>query len=171
VCVCVLPSLEQFKEAINDEDFEDLLKDAQVDPKGVAAQDLPKKLLPFRSISGRQVPWGSAERNAEVTKLMVEHRWYGQGSHFVNLAPDDVHNPGAVRFVGYDQAPAQVGDDDGPARVRSSSGGDGGGSGGGSSDCAIRRTMRGGTPANRSPCYWCPSVRCHTLKCFDTCGV
>jgi len=31
--------LEQFKEAINDEDFGDLLKDAQADPKGVAAQD------------------------------------------------------------------------------------------------------------------------------------
>ena len=30
----------QFMEAINDEDFEDLLKDAQADPKGVAAQDL-----------------------------------------------------------------------------------------------------------------------------------
>ena len=40
----------------------------------------------------------------------------------MNLAPDDVHNPSALRllhpFVGYDQAPAQVGDDDGPARVR-----------------------------------------------------
>jgi len=33
-------AFEQFKEAINDEDFEDLLKDAQADPKGVAAQDL-----------------------------------------------------------------------------------------------------------------------------------
>jgi len=37
-------------------------------------------------------------------------RWYGPGSHYVNLAPDDVHNPSVVRFchpfVGYDQAPA-----------------------------------------------------------------
>ena len=32
-------AFEQFKEAINDEDFEDLLKDAQADLKGVAAQD------------------------------------------------------------------------------------------------------------------------------------
>ena len=63
---------------------------------------------------------------------MAEHRWYGPGRHFVNLAPDDVHNPGAVRlcnpFVGYDEAPAQVGDNDGPARVRGSGGNDGGGS-------------------------------------------
>jgi len=122
-------AFEQFKEAINDEDFEDLLKDAQVDPKGVAAQDLLKKLLPFLNISGRQVPWGNNERNAEVTKLMAEHRWYGPGSHFVNLAPGDVHNPSVVRlchpFVGYDEAPAQVGDDDGPARVRGSGGDDG----------------------------------------------
>ena len=58
----------QFKEAINDKDFEDMLKDAQADPKGVAAQDLLKKVLPFLNISGRQVPWGNAERNAEVTK-------------------------------------------------------------------------------------------------------
>jgi len=97
-------------EAINDEDFKDLLKDAQADPKGVAAQDLLKKVLPFLKTSGRQVPWGNAERNSEVTKLMAEHRWYGPGSHFVNLAPGDVHNPSAVRLchplVGYDQAPS-----------------------------------------------------------------
>jgi len=62
-------AFEQFKEAINDEDFEDLLKDAEADPKGVAAQDLLKKVLPCR-----QVPWGNVERNAEVTKLMAEHR-------------------------------------------------------------------------------------------------
>jgi len=88
------------------------------------------------------------ERNAEVTKLMTEHRWYGPGSHFVNLAPGDVHNPGVVRlchpFVGYDQAPAQVGDDDGPARVRGSGGGDGGGSGGGSNCAFLRRADHGG---------------------------
>jgi len=47
-------AFEQFKEAINDEDFEDLLKDAQADPKGVAAQDLLKKVLPFLNISSRQ---------------------------------------------------------------------------------------------------------------------
>ena len=43
VCVCFCRAFEQFKEAINDEDFEDLLKDAQADPKGVAAQDLLKE--------------------------------------------------------------------------------------------------------------------------------
>ena len=47
-------TFEQFKEAINDEDFEDLLKDAQADLKGVAAQDLLKKVLPFLNISSRQ---------------------------------------------------------------------------------------------------------------------
>ena len=47
-------AFEQFKEAINDEDFEDLLKDKQADPKGVAAQDLLKKVLPFLNISSRQ---------------------------------------------------------------------------------------------------------------------
>ena len=52
-------AFEQFKEAINDEDFEDLLKDAQADPKGVAAQGLLKKVLSFLNISGRQVPWGN----------------------------------------------------------------------------------------------------------------
>ena len=47
-------AFEQFKEAINDEDFEDLLKDAQADPKGVAVQDLLKMVLPFLNISSRQ---------------------------------------------------------------------------------------------------------------------
>ena len=32
-----------------------MLKDAQADPKGVVAQDLLKKMLPFLSIPGRQV--------------------------------------------------------------------------------------------------------------------
>ena len=45
---------EQFKEAISDVDFEDLLKDAQADPKGVAAQDLLKKVFPFLNFSVRQ---------------------------------------------------------------------------------------------------------------------
>ena len=48
-------AFEQFKEAINDEDFEDLLKDAQADPKGVAAQGFLKKVLPFLNISSRHV--------------------------------------------------------------------------------------------------------------------
>jgi len=48
-------ALEQFKEASNDEDFEDLLKYAQADPKGVAAQDLLMNVLPFLNISGRKV--------------------------------------------------------------------------------------------------------------------
>jgi len=87
-----------------------------------------------------------------LLSLMAKHRWYGPGSHFVNPAPDDVHNPSVVGlcnpFVGYDQAPAQVGDDESPARVCGSGGGDGGGSSGGS-DCAFLHTLRSGTPANR----------------------
>ena len=47
-------AFEQFKKAINDEDFENLLKDAQADPKGVAAQDFLKKVLPFLNTSSRQ---------------------------------------------------------------------------------------------------------------------
>ena len=112
----------QFKEAINDKDFEDMLKDAQADPKGVAAQDLPKRVLPFLSISVRQVPWGNAERNSEVTELMAEHWWYGQGFHFVDLAPDDVHNPSAVRFrhpfVGYYSGRRQRWPSSGPRQRR-----------------------------------------------------
>ena len=47
-------AFEQFKEAISDEDFEDLLKDAGADPKDVAAQNLLKKVLPFLNILSRQ---------------------------------------------------------------------------------------------------------------------
>ena len=82
-----------------------------------------KKLTPRPSSS--VLKWSHEPRPLtwEVSsKLMAEHRWYGPGPHFMNLAPGDVHNPSAVRlchpFVGFDQAPAQVGDDDGPARVR-----------------------------------------------------
>ena len=47
-------AFEQFKEANSNEDFEGMLKDAQADPRGVAAQDLLKKVLPFLSILSRQ---------------------------------------------------------------------------------------------------------------------
>ena len=57
-------AFEQSKEAINDEDLEDLLKDAQADPKGVAAQDLLRKVLPFLNISSRR-SFGS------VSKLLL----------------------------------------------------------------------------------------------------
>ena len=73
---------------------------------------------------------------AELTKPMAENRWYGPGPHFVNLAPDDVHNPDVVGwyrpFVSYDQALAQIGLD-GAAQV----GGDDGGGG----DCAFPRAL------------------------------
>ena len=85
------------------------------------------------------------------------------GSHCVNPAPNDVHNPSAVRlyhpFVGYDQAPAQVGDDDCPARVHGSGGDDGGGSGGGS-DCAF--SSAAATRASKMPTGLEPSA-CPTI--------
>ena len=56
-----------------------------------------------------------------MLSLMAEHGWYRPGSHFVNLAPGVVTKHMCHPFVGYDKAPAQVGDDDGPAR---GSGGD-----------------------------------------------
>ena len=59
-------AFEQFKEAINDEDFEDLLKDAQADPNGVAAQDLLKKVLPFLRSSNREKEGGERETTQAI---------------------------------------------------------------------------------------------------------
>ena len=73
---------------------------------------MPKNVLIFFSISGRQVPWGSTEWKEELTNFMAGHRWYRPGPHFLILAPDGVCNPNAVRwcqqpFAGYDQAPIE----------------------------------------------------------------
>ena len=89
---------EQFKEAIIEEDFEDLLKDAQADPKGVAAQDLLKKVLPFLNISGRQVPWGSVAHTSSLDTDLTRNT---RTPHFTLRASLAVHvspkgKPGAA---------------------------------------------------------------------------
>ena len=122
-------ALKQFKEAINDEDFEDLLLDAQADELEL---ELMQSHMAQKPVLRGEVGCACVAREVSVERGGV-------------LLCDP---KGVVRFChpfeGYDKAPAQVGDDDGPARVRGSGGDDGGGSGGGS-DCAfLRRADHGG---------------------------
>ena len=61
----------------HDEDYEDLLKDAQADPKGVAAQDLLKKVLPFLNISGTRRHRDAAGRQPAAGVPPRRHRSEG----------------------------------------------------------------------------------------------
>ena len=73
--------------------------EARENPKGAMARTVVKKVIGFINLSGSKVPWGTRERAAEMTKLIADHRYAGPSSIFYSVAPDDVHNPTAIRWA------------------------------------------------------------------------
>ena len=47
---------------------------------------------------GKHVPWSGQERSAELTHLYALWRFFGAGSWFFTVAPDDVRHPPAIRL-------------------------------------------------------------------------
>jgi hypothetical protein len=52
----------KFKGCVNKPDFEETLKKAESDPMGDEARELMKTVLPFITLSGGKVSWGTQER-------------------------------------------------------------------------------------------------------------
>jgi hypothetical protein len=92
-------AFKNFSDLVHDEGYMNKLIDARADPKGPAAREVLTRVLRFVNLSASKVPWGSGERNAEVTKLYADHRTYGSSSVFYSVAPDDVHNPMTIRWA------------------------------------------------------------------------
>ena len=89
----------KFQDLIIDKLFLAQLAEARENPKGVTARTVVKKVIGFINLSGSKVPWGTRERAAEMTKLIADHRYAGPSSIFYSVAPDDVHNPTAIRWA------------------------------------------------------------------------
>jgi hypothetical protein len=101
-------------EIVNDPEFLDKLRAGMLDPKGEAAQDVYRRVLPYCSLSGKHVPWGKMERGQLVGDLLAMCRRFGTGSCFLSVAPDDVWNPTSIRLCfptsRNDAFPAEVGE-------------------------------------------------------------
>ncbi|KOO24354.1 hypothetical protein Ctob_007093 [Chrysochromulina tobinii] len=102
----------EFRRLVCDPDFVKLLQSAQANPKGEAALVLLRKVLPFISLCGAKQRWGTQERAAEVTKHIAATRFFGLGSVFNSVSPDDVHDPLSIRMsfptTGADEFPAHA---------------------------------------------------------------
>jgi hypothetical protein len=103
-------SFEKFKELLHDGSFLDKLVEAREDPKGPVAREVLSRCIGFINLSASKVPWGNRERTGEMAKLIADHRYAGPSSVFISAAPDDVHNPEAIRW-----AAPYTGDDNFPA--------------------------------------------------------
>ena len=88
----------EFNACVNDETFLRMLQRAKENPKGEEAREVMRKVVSFINCSAARVPWGMRERSAEVTNLIAGQRAHGAASVFYTCAPDDVHQPLAVRL-------------------------------------------------------------------------
>ena len=88
----------KFNACVNDETFLRMLQRAKENPKGEEAREVMRKVVSFINCSASRVPWGMRERSAEVTNLIAGQRAHGAASVFYTCAPDDVHQPLAVRL-------------------------------------------------------------------------
>jgi hypothetical protein len=62
---------------------------AKHDPKGKDARSLVGSVLKIINLSGGLVPFSGSERKAEMGPMIGMHGYFGPGSIFYNLAPDD----------------------------------------------------------------------------------
>lgn len=100
----------EFQKVTRDPAFLRLLDEAELNPKGEAADNLLKKVVNFINLTAKKVRWGPRERAAEVTLLMALQRANGAGNIFYSMAPDDVHLLEAILYAfpyeGPDEFPA-----------------------------------------------------------------
>jgi hypothetical protein len=105
-------AFKKFTDLLHDGDFMQKLEDARLDPKGKSAREVVARVIGFINLSASNVPWGSRERTAEMSKLIADHRYAEPSSIFYSVAPDDVHNPTVIRYAmpyrGDTSFPAQV---------------------------------------------------------------
>ena len=92
-------------------DFRSKLLHARQNPKGAVAQEILSVVVAFVNAAAVKVPWGHRERSAEVHALIAGQRAHGAAAIFYTCAPDDVHQPLAVRLSFPNQGPEERHDD------------------------------------------------------------
>ena len=88
-------------------DFRSKLLHARQNPKGAVAQEILSVVVAFVNAAAVKVPWGHRERSAEVHALIAGQRAHGAAAIFYTCAPDDVHQPLAVRLSFPNQGPEE----------------------------------------------------------------
>ena len=88
----------KFQALVDDEAFQSKLLRAQALPKGAEAAEIMKTVVSFINAAAVKIPWGMRERANEVHALIAGQRAHGAAGIFYTCAPDDVHQPLAVRL-------------------------------------------------------------------------
>ena len=92
------PRPARAQEIVNRNDFEEMLRRAESDPKGAEARALVSEVIKFIVLGGNKVPWGQAERAHEITRFLALYRYAGASNFFNTANPDDVHSPYAAQL-------------------------------------------------------------------------
>ena len=92
------PRPARAQEIVNQNDFEEMLRRAESDPKGAEARALVSEVIKFIVLGGNKVPWGQAERAHEITRFLALYRYAGASNFFNTANPDDVHSPYAAQL-------------------------------------------------------------------------
>jgi hypothetical protein len=91
------------------------LREAMVDPAGKTARQVLNRVLPFVQAAARAVPHSDHKRHAFLGTILAHQRYFGPSNHFISWAPDDVHDPNALResfpFRGIGKFPHMLRDD------------------------------------------------------------
>ena len=83
---------------VNEEHFEEFLRNAIDNPGGEEARKISKTVLPFLKIVGSQVSWSSLERSNALTHLYAMNQFFGLSFLFVTLSPSMRNSPLALRL-------------------------------------------------------------------------
>ena len=90
--------LEAFKALVEDAQFRALLNTARSEGGQAAAKEVGRRVRPFLSIAGAQIPNGPVERAKAVSRIYSMCYEYGLPSVYLTVSPDTSHTPAAIRM-------------------------------------------------------------------------
>ena len=105
-------ALQQWSEAVQDENIPKLLSEAKSNPRSRATADLIANVMRFLHIAGRKLDHSSFRRRSCLTEMIAQMRARGPPGQFLSAAPHDVHDLSTLRyatpFKGYSAFPASL---------------------------------------------------------------
>ncbi|EPZ36432.1 DNA helicase PIF1, ATP-dependent domain-containing protein [Rozella allomycis CSF55] len=91
-------SFQKFSEWVKSHEFLNELETAIDNPNSASAKYIFKKIQPHILATGKNVPYGPIQRKNAMSQLYALVFRFGLPSVFFTFAPDDVHNPLAIRL-------------------------------------------------------------------------
>lgn len=81
---------QQGQNLINAEDFDDRLRQSQLNSNGRFTQNLINDIMTYVRLSAENVPWGSYERRKGIFHMQALQHCFYEPSVFITFVPDDV---------------------------------------------------------------------------------